>query len=172
MGLPGDLLKQARHLATRERRKPKQASLRRAVSAAYYALFHVIGEEVTGALVGTSRDGATTSMRNGVQRGLEHGPLRRVAERVGQNRSLPPDLGVATVHFPPEIIESHEEAAEVQQERHDADYNRNRTFARNEVLVLLDRADSTLSGWKRVRRSREARFLVGLFAVSGGLKRF
>ena len=44
--LHDDLLAQARHLATRERRRPKQASLRRAVSAAYYALFHYLIDDV------------------------------------------------------------------------------------------------------------------------------
>ena len=42
MTLHHDLLDQASHLATRETKKPKQASLRRAVSAAYYALFHLL----------------------------------------------------------------------------------------------------------------------------------
>ena len=47
MAFPGDLLEQAKHLSKRERRKPKQASLRRAVSTAYYALFHLLIEEAT-----------------------------------------------------------------------------------------------------------------------------
>ena len=38
MSLHQDLLAQARHLLRKEPRRPKQASLRRAVSAAYYAL--------------------------------------------------------------------------------------------------------------------------------------
>jgi hypothetical protein len=33
-----DLLEQAKHLANREKKRPRQASLRRAVSTAYYAL--------------------------------------------------------------------------------------------------------------------------------------
>ena len=37
MTLPADLLKQAGFLARRERKRPSQASLRRAVSASYYA---------------------------------------------------------------------------------------------------------------------------------------
>lgn len=45
MGLPEDLLEQAGHLARRERKRPRQASLRRAVSAAYYALFHLLTSE-------------------------------------------------------------------------------------------------------------------------------
>jgi uncharacterized protein (UPF0332 family) len=42
MALAEDLLEQARHLAKREPKRPKQASLRRAVSAAYYSLFHLL----------------------------------------------------------------------------------------------------------------------------------
>ena len=45
MPFPNDLLEQARHLANREPKRPKQASLRRAVSAAYYALFHLLAAE-------------------------------------------------------------------------------------------------------------------------------
>ena len=40
MSLHADLIAQARHLCQKEPRRPKQASLRRAVSAAYYGLFH------------------------------------------------------------------------------------------------------------------------------------
>jgi len=39
MSLHADLLDQAEHLAQLDQRRPKQASLRRAVSSAYYALF-------------------------------------------------------------------------------------------------------------------------------------
>lgn len=38
----GNLLAQAKLLATKEQSRPKQASLRRSVSAAYYALFHLL----------------------------------------------------------------------------------------------------------------------------------
>ena len=47
MGLHPELLKQARFLARREPRKPVQASLRRSVSASYYALFHLLVDEAT-----------------------------------------------------------------------------------------------------------------------------
>ena len=40
-----DLLEQAKHLANREKKRPRQASLRRAVSTAYYALFHLLIHE-------------------------------------------------------------------------------------------------------------------------------
>jgi hypothetical protein len=42
-----ELLSQAYHLATKEPKNPRQASLRRAVSSAYYALFHLLLYEAT-----------------------------------------------------------------------------------------------------------------------------
>jgi len=45
MPYPDHLLEQAHHLAKRERNRPRQASLRRAVSTAYYALFHLLISE-------------------------------------------------------------------------------------------------------------------------------
>ena len=45
MRLPAGLLEQAWHLSKREPKRPKQASLRRAISTAYYALFHLLISE-------------------------------------------------------------------------------------------------------------------------------
>ena len=51
MTLASDLLAQAQHLAGREPRRPRQASLRRAVSTAYYALFHLLIREASQRLL-------------------------------------------------------------------------------------------------------------------------
>lgn len=45
MPFPEDLLQQAYDLASKEPENPKQTSLRRAVSTAYYALFHLLIDE-------------------------------------------------------------------------------------------------------------------------------
>ena len=45
--LQDDLLDQAEFLLSRDERRPKQANLRRAVSAAYYALFHQLAADTT-----------------------------------------------------------------------------------------------------------------------------
>jgi hypothetical protein len=47
MPYPAHLLEQAKHLANREKKRPRQASLRRAVSTAYYALFQLLIHEAT-----------------------------------------------------------------------------------------------------------------------------
>ena len=45
MAFADDLLEQAYHLANKENDNPTQASLRRSVSTAYYALFHLLIDE-------------------------------------------------------------------------------------------------------------------------------
>ena len=42
MAFAQDLLEQSRHFANREPKRPRQASLRRAISTAYYALLHLL----------------------------------------------------------------------------------------------------------------------------------
>ncbi len=49
MSFADDLLTQAEHLANWES-EPTQAALRRAVSTAYYALFHLLIDEAVGKL--------------------------------------------------------------------------------------------------------------------------
>jgi len=52
MGLAQDLLQQADHLATYEGVNPTQAGLRRSVSTAYYALFHLLIETRRATMAG------------------------------------------------------------------------------------------------------------------------
>lgn len=51
-----ELLEQAGNLARREPRRPKQASLRRSISASYYSLFHFLIEEATRLTVGSGHN--------------------------------------------------------------------------------------------------------------------
>ncbi len=55
MSLHDDLLIQATHLATLETTRPKQASLRRAVSTAYYALFHFLIDAMAAQTAGANK---------------------------------------------------------------------------------------------------------------------
>jgi hypothetical protein len=74
MGLSQDLLDLADHLSRRERRKPKQASLRRAVSTAYYALFHLLIEDAT------KRWSGHKNSRIGLARAFEHSNMDRASK--------------------------------------------------------------------------------------------
>ena len=74
MPFPNDLLEQAYHLASREPKRPKQASLRRAVSTAYYALFHLLSSE-------TAKNWRRPAERSTLARMFEHGSMARVCFR-------------------------------------------------------------------------------------------
>ena len=78
MTLPRELLAQATLLATKEPSRPKQASLRRAVSASYYALFHLLVDEASRRLVGGAN---RASLRTSLGRAFNHGAMRTVAKQ-------------------------------------------------------------------------------------------
>jgi uncharacterized protein (UPF0332 family) len=92
MPLANDLLEQAYHLARRERKRPRQASLRRAVSTSYYALFHLLISEAT-------RNWKQTSQRAALGRYFQHGSMAKASEKqkadCGRflNSNPPPESG-------------------------------------------------------------------------------
>jgi len=71
MAYSDDLLEQAQHLAQREPKRPRQASLRRAVSSAYYALFHLLISE-------TTKNWKRPAERHTLARMFDHGPMGKV----------------------------------------------------------------------------------------------
>jgi hypothetical protein len=78
---PDHLLEQADRLMAAPRRgPPRQADLRRAISNAYYAVFHAVVTAAADDFVGmTHRD---TPRYELVYRGVDHGSLRRLCEDV------------------------------------------------------------------------------------------
>src|SRR5438309_3480401 len=93
MSLHADLLLQARQLATREPRRPRQASLRRAVSTAYYALFHLLISEATSRLITGPGRGR---LRQSLGRAFVHTAMREAALGFARNAVSPkvaPALG-------------------------------------------------------------------------------
>lgn len=70
-----DLLLAAEALARLDDRRPKQASLRRAVSSAYYAAFHSLARTCADELIGARR--ANTEVWVRVYRALDHREAKR-----------------------------------------------------------------------------------------------
>src|ERR1700722_11624689 len=73
MAFADDLLEQAYHLATMETNEPKQASLRRAVSTAYYALFHLLIDEAVS-------NWGVVRQRSILARTFDHGKMKVICE--------------------------------------------------------------------------------------------
>jgi hypothetical protein len=161
--LSDELLAQAQLLATKEPKRPKQASLRRSISSAYYALFHLLIEEATRRFVrGTDR----TALRHCLARAFGHADMKSVAESFAKNNvsgKIKPGLNGEQIQ--PELRSFAETFVDMQQERHEADYNPARHFNRTDVLDLLERTRQAMNSWPDVRNTPQAdTFLLGLLA--------
>lgn len=121
------LLEQARHLATRERRRPRQGSLRRAVSTAYYALFHLIVHEAAQKLL---RGNAAEPLRPLLGRAFVHGDMKAAA-RSFAGGTLPATI---KAYQPGPVSAELRQVAEafvvLQELRHQADYDLRARLAR------------------------------------------
>ncbi|MBI1849460.1 MAG: hypothetical protein HYR85_03845 [Planctomycetes bacterium] len=159
MPLPTDLLEQARLLATCDKKRPKQANLRRAVSSTYYALFHLLVRDSTRRLL---RGRAQAPFRPGFARAFSHLDVKR-ASRAFVAGTLPV-LGAVTV--PTELKFVAAAIVDLQEERQRVDYDLSTRFARGEVLSLIARAETAFRAWGEVRRRTAAHlFLTMLLAV-------
>ena len=163
MSLQFDLLRQARQLAVKEPRRPLQASLRRAVSTSYYALFHLLVDEATRRMV-PGRDRA--ALRHCLARAFGHNVMRQVAQQFSDdNVSRKLATGLNGQALQPELIRVASALAELQGARHEADYDPARRFTRREALDLVGQAERAFVDWNRIRGSIQAdTFLAGLLA--------
>lgn len=165
MSLQRDLLDQARQLARHEPRRPRQASLRRAVSAAYYALFHLLADAASREVVSGGR---TAALRMRVRRALPHSDMHRICRSLASWDPNQPPLALADF-LPagpsPDLRTVAAAFVELQQARHEADYDLSRNFTRKDTLDLLQVAETAFSAFDRFPRSSDERrlFLVGLF---------
>ena len=161
MSLPKELLAQAKLLATKEARRPKQASLRRAVSASYYALFHLLVDEASRRLVGGAN---RVALRTCLGRAFSHGTMKKVARQFAASavsERLRPGLNGQPVQE--ELVRVANAFVDLQQHRHEADYDLGRRFTRVETLSIATDANCAFADWQLVRGSPQAdTFLVGL----------
>src|ERR1700687_3048648 len=147
MPYPAHLLEQAKHLANREKKRPRQASLRRAVSTAYYALFHLLIHE------------ATLNWRRAEQRALlarlfEHGKMRAASDRQRGELSAyfktKPAAG-AELECARHLHRVADTFFQAQQQRHMADYDNSKEWTRTEVLRQIAFVDGAFRSWRAIR---------------------
>ena len=135
MNLHDDLLDQAQQLAQWDPRRPRQVNLRRTVSSAYYALFHLLSSE-TSALFAVE-----PNLVARINRTLNHGDMKKTSTMIGNGKlpksvqsprgsyTIPVDLKTVTSTF-----------IKLQDARHEADYDLTRLFRRQEVLDYVQLA--------------------------------
>jgi uncharacterized protein (UPF0332 family) len=150
MSFPEDLLQQAYDLADKEPTEPKQASLRCAVSTAYYALFHLLIDEAVSKW-------AVERQRSALARTFEHGKMLKICDEVVKSvksgSNLPPELNTVAENF-----------IQLQQHRHAADYDNSTQWSRTDVKNVLSLATGAFHAWLAISTQDAAQdFLLQLF---------
>jgi uncharacterized protein (UPF0332 family) len=150
MPFPSDLLEQAYDLAQKEPKDPKQASLRRAVSTAYYALFHLLIDEAVSKW-------AVERQRSKLARTFEHGKMKAICDdvlkTVKSGGDVPPELNTVAHNF-----------IQLQQHRYTADYDNSKQWSRTDVLNVLTLARDAFTAWRAISTQDAAQdYLLQLF---------
>ncbi len=143
MGIAQDLLKQADHLASYEGASPSQASLRRAVSTAYYALFHLLTEDAA------LRWSGSAEARTGIERAFQHGPMRNTSIQFQQQNWK--DWHGNKRPIPLAIQEIAAAFVDLQEERQAADYDNHEHWTLIDVKATLNMAYLAFQHWASVR---------------------
>jgi hypothetical protein len=139
-----------------EKEGATQAELRRAVSTAYYALFHLLVSETT---LNWRRD----SSRNALGRMFDHGTMKRVSDRLAKKT---PSAGedpivVSALRFVAKIF------VELQDLRHIADYDNGTSWTRLDAIVPIASAKSAFLAWDDIKHTDIAQeYLVSLLIRS------
>ncbi len=142
MGLAEDLLLQAVHLATYEGTNPSQAALRRSVSTAYYAFFHLQVEDAA------QRWQGTLEAITGLERAFNHAVMRQTSKQFANPHWR--DWHGTLLPVPPGLGRVAEAFYDLQQERQTADYNSHEQWTITEVQTLLDNT-AAFQNWSSIR---------------------
>lgn len=144
---PADLFGQARRLAAASPKRPRDVDLRRAVSAAYYGLFHTLAHAGSDLLVGKTH--RTEKAWRQVYRALQHGELKSRCE------ALP-------AGFAPHFVDIADTVVELQKLRHEADYDPTAVFRRADVQSHILKAETSVAAFTASAAAEQRAFVVWL----------
>ncbi len=145
-----DLFEQAEALVTRGR----QADLRRAVSAAYYGLFHFALTEAADMVVGSAdRSSARYSL---VYRSVDHSRLRQLSAQLTDPQNLPlvPPGGFGTVADFARI------AGNLHELRNRADYDPSPEYTVDEAMTAISNARKAVAWFQQGTTEQQQAFLT------------
>jgi uncharacterized protein (UPF0332 family) len=156
---PEHLFEQADRLMATRTGRPRQADIRRAISAAYYGIFHAILTAAADQFVGvTNRDRNHYGL---VYRSVSHQWLRDLCRDV-QKPTLPAKLQpyAPSNGFGPNIVAFGAAVLELQQKRHDADYNVTIRMNWSEATSAVTPAKAALTRFNKAGARRCVAFLI------------
>jgi hypothetical protein len=133
---------------------PTQLTLRRAVSAGYYALFHYLISEATSPW-------ENASLRTALGRAYDHGVMKTACERILDTKKFPFAGEDATVVNNLRFVAG--TFNQLQNARHFADYNLTKDLDPAEALAQVKSAERVFETWPSIRAQPIAKaYLVSL----------
>lgn len=152
MGLADDLLEDARHLASRGIEEGRNSCLRRSVSTAYYAVFHLFVEEFV-------LNWPIEEERFRLARMFDHKKMREAAFRP-QDEKNPTQLESS-------LNEVKEAFRQLQADRHRADYDKGWQILATDAQNGISLAEEVFEKWMLIRESKAARsYLLSMFGAN------
>jgi len=137
---PLHLIRTAKKLARGRGGKPQQADLRRAISTAYYALFHCVANAYADALIGTNTKTRNDMAWNYAYRSITHTKVAQSCKKPNLMTQLPAEIQDFAGFF-----------RQLQSLRYPADYNPGSSFIRSEVLKNINLAEDVILGFKKCK---------------------
>jgi hypothetical protein len=159
MSYADELLELAQDIANLHPQHPHQSSLRRAVSTAYYSLFHLLISEATA-------NWRYEELRGALARVFDHGPMKQAADKkVAELNSFfkekSPEGQERTVAY--HLYKVADTFAQAQYHRNEADYNISRQWELTEVLLHIDGITDAFKSWSVIREEPSAQaYLVSM----------
>lgn len=168
---PSGLIAVARALCATAAAKPEaeepeiDALVRRAISTAYYALFHKVCGLVATKLVPRDMSGGRSILWARAYRTLDHQTALNTAKRVVKSTSRP-TLGHKD-HSPSQpapddegLLHFCETFILLFEARQSADYNPDEWFSRDDAMVMIEQAAQAIANWESPAMSTQADRLV------------
>jgi uncharacterized protein (UPF0332 family) len=153
MIFPVQWLDLAEELLRIDSTRPRNSSLRRAVSTAYYALFHLLVQAAAQVQAGGLASPVQRDLVAMLTRWFTHKQMAetcacfsgpKLAGKAGKVLQASVDATPSS-----ELREVARAFVDLQQERHDADYDLSKRFTRQEVELLLTRARQAFEDWQK-----------------------
>lgn len=157
---PGHLLDQATKLIQPPAAgPPRQVDLRRAISSAYYAVFHALLAAAADQVIGKTKRG---SAEYGLAyRSLDHRWIKELCADIGKPQPSKKIAGMMPAGgFGPNLQALAVAVVALQERRHEADYNPLLKFKTSDALLAISTARSALRRLARAPVAKRHRMLT------------
>ncbi len=145
--------------------RPKQANLRRTISTAYYALFHLLIHEATSRM--DLRGPEAVKYQRALGRAFEHEAMKLASAAIHATQVAG---GIGSVQVPSDLKDVALAFVELQRDRHTADYDLTRQFTKADARLRLEQTEDAFAKWANSREDPAAALYLNLLTTYQNLK--